>query len=1250
MCHPDFPLVGVNHDWKNRRRQFAWAAGTATVEVVNPQAPIELPRGVDGGGASATKKYCLCSPTRHPGALCYERILLLLPLAAEFLSFVFSCKLFSWVGEDCCQWKGVECDNESGHVTKLNLSNPAGRRRHYEYDGSDKYLSSCSTGRLSSYSKRGVEPSFGYSSRNTYEYDRGSFRSRLLLGDVNASFSGKISPYLGNLSSLTHLDLEGNYMLSTKNLDWVSSLSSLKYLYLGGVKINHTKADWLNAINMLPSLLELSLCSCELEHLPSSLTSLNFTSLNVLDLSYNLFNTSIPQWLFSLTSLTKLDLSFSNLGGKFLDSFGRIGSLKYLYLGGNHFYGSIPASIGNLSSLKELDLSYNEMNGTILESFGQLSNLVKLYLLENSWEGVITEAQLMNLKMLEEFMLTTDKNQSLVFNVTYNWFPPFSLKSLHLESCLIGPKFPFWLQDQSKLFSWVGEDCCQWKGVECDNESGHVTKLNLSNPAGRRRHYEYDGSDKYLSSCSTGRLSSYSKRDVEPSFGYSSRNTYEYDRGSFRSRLLLGDVNASFSGKISPYLGNLSSLTHLDLEGNYMLSTKNLDWVSSLSSLKYLYLGGVKINHTKADWLNAINMLPSLLELSLCSCELEHLPSSLTSLNFTSLNVLDLSYNLFNTSIPQWLFSLTSLTKLDLSFSNLGGKFLDSFGRIGSLKYLYLGGNHFYGSIPASIGNLSSLKELDLSYNEMNGTILESFGQLSNLVKLYLLENSWEGVITEAQLMNLKRLEEFMLTTDKNQSLVFNVTYNWFPPFSLKSLHLESCLIGPKFPFWLQDQSELTHVTLKNVGIVGTIPEEWFSTISSQLTHLDLSNNQIKGNLLYQLVFPNLTKLFLQSNLFSSPIPSNISDLMPSLQYLDLSENHFYGELPYHWNESQIGLRVVDISYNNLCGKIPSSIGFLGNLSILVLSNNNLSGEIPSSLQNCSIVSMDFGGNRLSGNLPSWIESNIFILRLRSNLFSGTIPRKWCNLHKLRILDLAQNNIFGGIPNCFNNFTAMVDHNIFGYKPIENYTEKAYIVTKGREYEYDRTLQFVTCIDLSGNSLTGRIPIQITSLTRLGTLNLSANHLIGSIPKNIGNMRWLETLDLSNNSLFGPIPGSMASLTSLVHLNLSFNNLTGRIPSGNQLQTLNDATMYKGNPFLCGSPLPTKCPRDETSDGPIITDVDDKQDGDDYERIWFYASIGLGFAVGFWTVCGTILLKKSWRHCYFRFCDHIKDRIVLLIH
>nr|POF05582.1 leucine-rich repeat receptor-like protein kinase pxl1 [Quercus suber] len=407
-----------------------------------------------------------------------------------------------------------------------------------------------------------------------------------------------------------------------------------------------------------------------------------------------------------------------------------------------------------------------------------------------------------------------------------------------------------------KLSSWVGEDCCQWKGVECD-DSGHVTKLNLSNPAGRHRHFDYYERYQYYPTKAVVAISKNRNRPCAPTAVCSDicSTGVPYSRGR-GCRSLLGDVNSSFSrdvnaslsGEITRYLRNLSSLTHLDLEGNYNLSTKNFDWVSSLSSLQYLYMGGVKINPTKADWLQAINMLPSLLEL------------------------------------------------IEFIFINQVGKILASFGRLERLKYLYLGANHFSGSIPASIGNLSSLKELDLSYNKMNGTIPESFGQLSKLVKLYLLENSWECVITEAQLMNLTRLEEFVLTTNnKSQPLVFNVKDNWRPPFKLKILHLESCLIGPKFTKWLQVQSELTYVILKNVEIKGTIPEEWFSMISSNLAHLDLSNNQIKGNLPHQLVFPNVTKLFLQSNLFSGTILSNISDLMPSLQYLDLSENHLCG-------------------------------------------------------------------------------------------------------------------------------------------------------------------------------------------------------------------------------------------------------------------------------------------------------------------------------------------------------------------
>ena len=95
--------------------------------------------------------------------------------------------------------------------------------------------------------------------------------------------------------------------------------------------------------------------------------------------------------------------------------------------------------------------------------------------------------------------------------------------------------------------------------------------------------------------------------------------------------------------------------------------------------------------------------------------------------------------------------------------------------------------------------------------------IKETLASIIQCLLTFLIKNCviFCGVITKAQLMNIRNLEEFMLTTDKNQSLVFDVTYDWHPQFSLKSLHLKSCRIGPKFPVWLQVQSELTYVTLK---------------------------------------------------------------------------------------------------------------------------------------------------------------------------------------------------------------------------------------------------------------------------------------------------------------------------------------------------------------------------------------------------------------------------------------------------
>jgi EIX receptor 1/2 len=154
--------------------------------------------------------------------------------------------------------------------------------------------------------------------------------------------------------------------------------------------------------------------------------------------------------------------------------------------------------------------------------------------------------------------------------------------------------------------------------------------------------------------------------------------------------------------------------------------------------------------------------------------------------------------------------------------------------------------------------------------------------------------------------------------------------------------------------------------------------------------------------------------------------------------------------------------------------------------------------------------------------------------------------------------------------------------------------------------------------------------------------------LTGIIPQNIGDMERLESLDLSKNHLSGIISPSLTTLSFLSYLNLSNNNLSGKIPSGTQLQSFS-ASAYASNRDLCGLPLPKRCLGDEIARDPQTGskhgEGNIQEQTNSHEHIWFYTSIALGFIVGFWGVCGSLLLKSSWRHAYFQYLERIRDRL-----
>ncbi|OAY45336.2 hypothetical protein MANES_07G047201v8 [Manihot esculenta] len=897
-------------------------------------------------------------------------------------------------------------------------------------------------------------------------------------------------------------------------------------------------------------------------------------------------------------------------------------------------------------------------------------------------------------------------------------------------------------ESEDRISSWRGSNFCQWWGITCDNNTGAVVTVDLHNqyPSG------YDASGRYGNWNLSGEIRPSltklkSLRYLDLSF-----NTFNGTIPDFLSSLenlqYLNLSNAGFRGAVPPNLGNLSRLQYLDLSLSfpYNLSVNNFEWVTGLVSLKYLEMTGSNLSMVGLRWIEAFNRLPHLTELHLSSCGLSTFTSTLTFVNFTSLAVLDLQGNQFNSMLPSWLVNISSLVSLDISSSSLYGRiplgfgeltnlqslnlgnndnltascsqllggswkkievldfelnklhgslpaslgnmtFLtrlnlfhngikggipDSIGRLCNLQYIDLSANNLTGSIPegiencpskgplpslqqfiasdnqlvgnlpdwlgqltslveldlqwnslqgpipASLGNLQHLSELRLEANKLNGSLPESLGQLSNLSALDVSINELTGVISETHFSRLSKLQLLLLSEN---SFILNLNSHWIPPFQLWYLELGSCHLGPLFPEWLRSQKELNYLHFPNASVSGSIPE-WFWEMSGNLSVLNISFNQLEGqlpnpfniapfalldlssNLFYgpiPLPSAEINLLDLSNNQFSGPIPDNIGKIMPNLVFLSLSNNQITSEVPVSIGEMK-SLQVVDLSRNNLTGSIPPSIGNSSLLSVLDLQKNNLSGEILASLGQLNLLqTLHLNNNRFSGEIPSTLQNLSFLETLDLG-----------NNSSLQVLDLAENKLNSTIPASFGDLKAMTQQQtvniylFYGSYMTQYYQENFAVNMYGQPLVYTKTLSLLTSIDLSGNNLHGELPEQITKLVGLVVLNLSGNHISGRIPNSISELRQLLSLDLSDNNFSG----------------------------------------------LCGGPLTVKC-----SDGGVTGDSDGRRNADSdrddsFIDKWFYLSIGLGYAAGLLLPYLTFAIRTSWGDIYFGFVDKIVAKLL----
>ncbi|XP_062001234.1 receptor-like protein EIX1 [Rosa rugosa] len=945
---------------------------------------------------------------------------------------------------------------------------------------------------------------------------------------------------------------------------------------------------------------------------------LNLTHLTYFNLSNNNFQgTKIPGFFGSLNSLTHLDLSQASFGGMVPHQLGNLSSLSHLFLGGDGQKVENMQWISGLSQLEHLDMSEVDLSKAS-DHWLLVTNMLPS-LVELSMSG----CQLHSIPLLPIINFTSLAILDLSWNRFNSLMPGwvFSLRnlvSLHLEGCKFQGPIP--------------------------SSPHNITSL----------------------------------REIDLFMNDFSRSIPEWLFNHKDLTLLELGFNA-LEGSLPDGMANMTGLKILNLDGNRFNSTIP-EWLYSFNYLESLSLS---VNNFQGEISSSIGNLTSIISLELGLNLLEgKIPKSLG--NLCELMVLDLSWNHITVGRFSEIFETLSacgsnrIKSLSFSSCNISGQLTEQVGTFTNLSSLDLSNNSISGPIPVSLANLSRLETLDISRNQFNGTVPESIGQLKMLTILDMSYNSLEGAVSEVHFSCLTRLLD--INGNKN-SLMLNTSRDWIPPFQLQYLRLDSWHIGPEFPTWIQRQVQLKGVSLSSTGLSGTIPNwVWHSSLGS----LDLSHNQLHGEI-QSLVASQLSIIDLSSNQFNGSLPlvsSNVSilDLSNSsfsgsvthffcegpnkkLELLYLGNNHLVGRIPNCWMNWK-SLKFVNLESNKLTGNIPSSMGYLQGLISLHLRNNQLSGELPLSLQKCTKLRVvDLGLNKFEGSLPTWMGKslpNLGVLNLRSNKLQGDIPHELCNLTSLQILDIAHNNLSGTIPRCFNSlamntvsksfflvlstlrqdtFDWWVKEFTFGGK----YSDNAVLVTKGREVEYSSILGLVTSIDLSNNIISGGIPEELTSLFGLHTLNLSNNLLTGRIPSKIGNLGQLESLDLSKNHLFGEIPTSMTKMTFLSRLNLSYNNLTGRIPESTQLQTL-DQSSFVGNE-LCGPPLIKNC-----SASKVTPPTVEQQRGYDLlDDKWFYLSLGLGFAVGFWSILGSLLINMPWSFAFSQFLNSIVLKIYALI-
>ncbi|XP_031487273.1 polygalacturonase inhibitor-like [Nymphaea colorata] len=234
------------------------------------------------------------------------------------------------------------------------------------------------------------------------------------------------------------------------------------------------------------------------------------------------------------------------------------------------------------------------------------------------------------------------------------------------------------------------------------------------------------------------------------------------------------------------------------------------------------------------------------------------------------------SYQL-NAPIPAAIGKFANLQYVSIhNMPNLHGGIPPSFASLTKLTYLRISGTNVSGPIPTWLNRLTNLESLDLSFNQLSGSIPPTLANLPKLTMLHLDRNMLTGPLPDS-------FGQF-----RGANLQIFLSHNSLSGAVPKSLA----------------QADFARIDLDRNQLVGD-PSPLFNNRSKSLTSIILSRNLFNFDLT-SVVFPSgLWILDFSHNMIYGSIPTQIVEL-PNLQQFNVSYNRLCGEIPQGGNMQKL--------------------------------------------------------------------------------------------------------------------------------------------------------------------------------------------------------------------------------------------------------------------------------------------------------------------------------------------------------